>query len=128
MTAAPNRIALTVISGSLVACSGSPSVSLPMTGHWQWTNSNASYVISLDDDKVTCISEADRVKSRITQCDVVQPTPCEKLTDNVAKAMCQYSNTTTKNMCLKGRMEIPEQEIVDGCIAARGWHQVWMRN
>ena len=45
----------------------------------------------------------------------------------VAKAMCQYSNSTTKNMCSVGRMAIPKQEIVDGCIAARGWKQEWAK-
>ena len=49
------------------------------------------------------------------------------MTDNVTKAMCQYSNSTTTNMCSGGRMAIPKQEIVDGCIATSGWKQEWAK-
>lgn len=81
----------------------------------------------MDQDKATCSAEADAIQSRLSQCNVAPPKDCERLTDNVAKAMCQYSNSTTKNMCSVGRMAIPKQEIVDGCIAARGWKQVWVK-
>jgi hypothetical protein len=98
-----------------------------MSGQWQWANTNATYAVSLDQDKATCSAEADAIQSRLGQCNVAPPTDCEKLSDDVSKAMCQYSNSTTKNMCSAGRMAVPKQEILDGCIAARGWQQVWMK-
>jgi hypothetical protein len=113
---------------TLASCAGSPSTTLPMSGQWQWVNTNTSYASTLDQDKLACSIEADAIKSRLSQCETVQPQNCDNLTDNTAKAMCQYSNSTTKNMCSVGRMAIPKQEIVDGCIAARGWKQVWVKS
>lgn len=118
-------LALTTIG--LASCAGTPSATLPMSGQWQWMNTNASYANTLDQDKMTCSSEADAIQSRLSQCNIVQPQNCDNLTDNTAKAMCQFSNSTTKNMCSVGRMAIPKQEIVDGCIAARGWKQAWVK-
>ena len=112
---------------TLASCAGSPSTTLPMSGQWQWVNTNASYANSLDQDKLACSVEADAIRSRLSQCETVQPQNCDNLTDNTAKAMCQYSNSTTKNMCSLGRMAIPKQEIIDGCVAARGWKQVWVK-
>jgi hypothetical protein len=120
---APIAIAALFVS----ACSGTPSATLPMSGNWQWVNTSASYALLLDQDKATCSAEADAIQSRLSQCNTAQPQNCDSLTDNTAKAMCQYSNSTTKNMCSVGRMAIPKQEIVDGCIAARGWKQVWVK-
>ncbi len=111
----------------LTSCASAPNATLPISGRWQWVNTNASYALSVDQDKVTCSIEADAVQSRLSQCNSAPPTDCEKLSDNVSKAMCQYSNSTTKNMCSVGRMAIPKQEIVDGCLAARGWKQVWVK-
>jgi hypothetical protein len=111
----------------LTSCASTPSATLPMSGRWQWVNANASDTRSVDEDRATCSAEADAIQSRVGQCNVAPPTDCEKLTDNVAKTMCQYSNSTTKNLCSVGRMAIPKQEIVDGCIAARGWKQVWAK-
>lgn len=111
----------------LTSCASAPSATLPISGRWQWVNTNASYALSVDQDKVTCSIEADAIQSRLGQCNVAAPTDCEKLSDNVSKAMCQYSNSTTKSMCSVGRMAIPKQEIVDGCIDARGWKQVWVK-
>ena len=129
MMATPRNLAALTLAGlALTSCSGTPSATLPMPGRWQWANVNASYRQSLDQDKVTCSREADAIRSRLSQCNASPPSDCEKITDNVAKAMCQYSNSTTKNLCSIGRMEIPKQEIVDGCIAARGWKQVWIKN
>lgn len=125
MTRAIASLALAALA--VVGCSGTPSATLPMSGKWQWVNTNASYAQSLDQDKVTCSAEADAIQSRLSQCNSAPPSDCEKLADTVAKAMCQYSNSTTKNMCSIGRMAIPKQEIIDGCIAARGWRQVWVR-
>lgn len=121
-------LALLFTTLALASCAGSPSATLPMSGKWQWTNTTASYSKTVDQDKMSCSVEADTIKSRLSQCNTVQPQNCDSLTDNSAKAMCQYSNTTTKNMCSVGRMAIPKQEIVDGCIAARGWKQVWVKN
>ena len=118
---------LALFALAVAGCSGTPSATLPMSGQWQWVNINASYSQSLNQDRATCSAEADAVQSRLSQCNVAAPTDCEKLPDNVAKAMCQYSNSTTQNMCSVGRMAIPKQEIVDGCIAARGWRQVWVK-
>lgn len=112
---------------ALTSCSGTPSATLPMSGQWQWVNTNASYANTLVQDKMACSVEADAIQGRLSQCGTVQPQNCDSLTDNVAKAMCQYSNSTTKNMCSVGRMGIPKQEIVDGCVAARGWKQVWIK-
>lgn len=111
----------------LASCSGTPSATLPMAGSWQWVNTKASYAATLEQDKMTCSAEADSINARLRQCNNVPPQDCGKLIDNTAKAMCQYSNSTTKNMCSVGRMAIPKQEIVDGCIAARGWKQVWVK-
>lgn len=118
---------LALTSLTLASCSGTPSATLPMSGGWQWVNTNASYASTLDQDKLACSVEADAIQGRLNQCGTVQPQNCDNLTDNVAKAMCQFSNSTTKNMCSVGRMAIPKQEIVDGCIAARGWKQVWAK-
>lgn len=118
---------LTLAVLTLASCAGSPSATLPMTGQWQWANTNISYGNTVDQDKMSCSVEADAIQSRLSQCNTVQPQNCDNLTDNTAKAMCQYSNSTTKNMCSVGRMTIPKQEIVDGCIAARGWKQVWVK-
>lgn len=118
---------LTIAALFLASCSGTPSATLPMSGQWQWMNANASYALSMEQDRAACAAEADVIRSRLSQCNVAPPTDCEMLSDNVAKAMCQYSNSTTKNMCSVGRMAIPKQEIVDGCIAARGWKQVWVK-
>jgi len=111
----------------LASCSGTPSATLPISGQWQSVNVNAAYDNTLDEDKAMCSGEADSILSRINQCNSAPPSDCDKLTDSVARAMCQYSNSTTKNMCSVARMEIPKQEIVDGCIIARGWNQVWMK-
>lgn len=118
---------LAVAALFLASCSGTPSATLPMSGQWQWVNTNASYALSIEQDRATCSAEADAIRSRLSQCNVAAPTDCEKIADTVAKAMCQYSNSTTKNMCSVGRMAIPKQEIVDGCITARGWRQVWVK-
>lgn len=119
---------LPVATFLLTSCASTPSATLPMSGRWQWVNANASYTRSVDEDRVTCSAEADAVQSRLSKCNVAPPTDCEKLADNVSKAMCQYSNSTIKNFCSVGRMAIPKQEIVDGCISARGWKQVWVKN
>lgn len=118
---------LAVAALFLASCSGTPSATLSMSGQWQWVNTNASYALSMEQDRATCSAEADAIQSRLSQCNSAPPSDCEKLADTVAKAMCQYSNSTTKNMCNVGRMAIPKQEIVDGCIAARGWKQVWVK-
>jgi hypothetical protein len=122
---------LALATFALASCSGSqsgtPSATLPVSGKWQWVNTNASYAQTVEQDKATCSTEADAIQSRLSQCNAAPPSDCEKLADNAAKAMCQYSNSTTKNMCSVGRMAIPKQEIVDGCIAARGWKQVWAK-
>ncbi len=118
-------LALTTLA--LASCAGTPSATLPMTGQWQWVNTNTSYANTLDQDKLACSAEADAIQSRLSQCATVQPQNCDSFTDSTAKAMCQYSNSTTKNLCSVGRMVIPKQEIVDGCIAARGWKQVWVK-
>lgn len=120
-------VALLSLTTSCADPPGMPLSRMPVNGGWQWVNTNTSYAQSVDQDKATCSVEADAIRSRLSQCNVAPPTDCEKLTDNVAKAMCQYSNSTTKNMCSVGRMAIPKQEIVDGCIAARGWKQVWVK-
>lgn len=122
-----NTASFALVTAMLPSCSGTPSATLPMSGQWQWVNTNVSYAQSLDQDKATCSAEADAIQSRLSQCNIAPPTDCEKLTDSVSKAMCQYSNSTTKNLCSVGRMAIPKQEIVDGCIAARGWKQVWVK-
>jgi hypothetical protein len=119
---------LSVIALTLTSCSGTPSATLPMSGKWQWANTNASYADTLDQDKIACAVEADAIQSRLSQCNTAQPQDCDNIADNTAKAMCQYSNATTKNMCSVGRMAIPKQEIVDGCVAARGWKQVWVKS
>lgn len=118
---------LSVTAIALASCAGSPSAILPMSGKWQWANTNASYANTLEQDKMACSVEADAIQSRLSQCNTIQPQNCDSLADNTAKAMCQYSNSTTKNMCSVGRMAIPKQEIVDGCLAARGWKQVWVK-
>ncbi len=120
--------ALALVGLALTSCSGTPSATLPMSGRWQWANTIASYPQSLDQDKATCSREADAIQLRVSLCSSLLPSDCERVSDNVTKAMCQYSNATTKNMCSVGRMEIPKQEIVDGCVAARGWKQVWIKN
>jgi hypothetical protein len=120
-------VAVATLSLALASCAGTPSATLPMTGQWQWVNTNTSYANTLDQDKLACSAEADAIQSRLSQCGTVQPQNCDSLTDNTAKAMCQYSNSTTKNLCSVGRMAIPKQEIVDGCIGARGWKQVWVK-
>lgn len=104
-----------------------PASKMPFAGGWQWVNTNVSYAKSVDQDKSTCSAEADAIQSRLSQCNVAPPSDCEKLTDNVTKAMCLYSNSTNKNMCSVHRMAIPKQEIVDGCISALGWKQVWVK-
>jgi hypothetical protein len=119
--------ALTLTTLGLASCVGTPSATLPILGNWQWSNTNTAYASTIDQDKLACSVEADAIQSRLSQCGTVQPQNCDTLTDNTAKAMCQYSNSTTKNMCSVGRMAIPKQEIVDGCIAARGWKQVWVK-
>jgi hypothetical protein len=118
---------LYIMAVGLAACSSTPSVTLPMSGSWQWINTNTSYARSFVQDQATCSSEADSIQARMSQCSAAPPSDCDQLTDNVAKAMCQYSNSTTKSMCSVGRMAIPKQEIVDGCIAARGWKQEWAK-
>ena len=118
---------MSLASVALASCSGTPNATLPMSGQWQWVNTNVSYANALDQDKLACSAEADAIQGRLSQCSTVQPQNCDSLTDNTAKAMCQFSNLTTKNMCSVGRMAIPKQEIVDGCIAARGWKQVWVK-
>jgi len=120
-------VSLPVVVMTLASCSTGPSATLPMSGGWQWVNTNTLYALSLDQDKATCSAEADAIQSRLSRCNAAPPADCERLTDNVSKAMCQYSNSTTKNMCSVGRMAIPKQEIVDGCITARGWKQVWVK-
>lgn len=120
-------LALSFTTLILASCSGTPSATIPMTGQWQWANNNASYANTVDQDKLACSGEADAIQSRLSQCSTVQPQNCDSLTDSTAKAMCQFSNSTTKNMCSVGRMAIPKQEIVDGCIAAKGWKQVWVK-
>lgn len=120
--------ALAFVGLAAASCSGTPSATLPMSGHWQWANANTLHPRSLDQDKVTCFKEAEAIQLRISQCSSPPPSDCNKLEDNVNKAMCQYSNATTKRMCSVGRLEIPKQEIMDGCIAARGWKQVWIKN
>ena len=112
----------------LAGCSGAPSATLPMAGHWQWGNSNPGYSLTLEQDKATCSGEADAILARIGQCNAVPPTDCSPLADHVARAMCEYSNSTTRNMCSVGRMSIPKAEVVDGCIAARGWKQAWVKS
>lgn len=123
-----NALLFALVALTLASCSGTPSATLPLSGHWQWVNVDTAYVQSLEQDKATCSAEADAIQSRLIQCNATPPSDCDNLTDNVTKAMCQYSNSTTKNMCSAGRMAIPKQEIVDGCIAARGWRQVWIKN
>jgi len=120
-------VAVATFSLALASCAGTPSATLPMSGHWQWVNTNTSYANSLDQDKLACSAEADAIQDRLSQCNTVQPQNCDSLTDSTAKAMCMFSNSTTKHMCSVGRMAIPKQEIVDGCIAARGWKQVWVK-
>jgi hypothetical protein len=116
---------LTLAALALASCT--PSVTLSMSGRWQWDNSNSQYARSLDQDKLSCSREADAIQERLNQCGTVQQQDCDSWTDTVDKAMCQYSNVTTKNMCSVGRMTIPKVEIVDGCIAAFGWKQVWTK-
>ena len=118
---------LSSVTLALASCAGTPSATLPMSGHWQWVNTNTSYASTLDQDKLACSAEADAIQGRLSQCKTVQPQNCDSLNDSTAKAMCMFSNSTTKNMCSVGRMAIPKQEIVDGCIAARGWKQVWVK-
>ena len=120
-------LALSFTALALASCAGSPSATLPMSGKWQWTNMNTSYANTVDQDKMSCSVEADAIQSRLSQCNTVQPQNCDTLTDNTAKAMCQYSNSTTKNICNVGRMNIPKQEIIDGCVSARGWTQAWIK-
>lgn len=120
-------LALSFTTLALASCASTPSATLPMSGQWQWANTNFSYTNTVDQDKMSCSVEADAIQSRLSQCNTVQPQNCDSLTDNTAKAMCQYSNSTTKNMCSVGRMAIPKQEIIDGCVAARGWKQVWVK-
>lgn len=122
-----NNVSVTMTAVLLASCSGTPSATLPMSGHWQWVNTSAAYTLPLEQDKETCFAEANAIQSRLSQCNTAPPSDCEELPDNAAKAMCQYSNSTTRNMCNAGRMAIPRQEIVDGCIAARGWQQVWVK-
>lgn len=98
-----------------------------MSGQWEWRNTSETYVNSLEQDKVTCSGEADAILLRLSQCQSAAPADCEKLTDTVAQAMCQYSNSTTKNKCGANHLAIPRAEIVDGCIAARGWKQIWLK-
>lgn len=120
-------VAIAITAVFLVSCSGTPSATFPISGQWQWVNANASYAGALDEDKATCSVEADAIQSRLRQCSAAPASNCEKLTVNVSQAMCRYSNSTTKNMCSVGRMTVPKHEIVDGCIAARGWKQVWLK-
>lgn len=127
MTAKMNGLVTLLAPAFVLSSCAGPSATLPMAGSWQWVNTNPSYSISLGQDKMTCAAEADSINARLRQCNSVPPQDCNKLSDNTAKAMCQYSNSTTKNMCSVGRMAIPKQEIVDGCIAARGWKQVWVK-
>jgi hypothetical protein len=128
MTTRLQKIATIVLSSiALASCSGTPSATLPMSGRWEWVNTNAAYANTLDQDKLACSVEADAIQGRLSQCGTVQPQNCDSLTDNTAKAMCMFSNSTTKNMCSVGRMAIPKQEIVDSCITARGWKQVWVK-
>ena len=125
----PRSLAVLAFVGiAMASCSGAPSATLPMSGRWQWANTNTSCPRSLNQDKVTCSKEAEVIQLRISQCISHPPSDCDGHEGNVNKAMCEYSNTTTKNMCSVGRMEIPKQEIVDGCIAAHGWKQVWIKN
>lgn len=121
-------LALSFTTLALVSCASTPNATLPMSGQWQWINANASYANTVDQDKMSCSVEAGAIQSRLSQCGTVQPQNCESLMDNTAKAMCQYSNSTTKNMCSVGRMAIPKQEIVDGCVGARGWKQIWIKS
>jgi hypothetical protein len=120
-------VAVATLSLALASCAGTPSATLPTSGSWQWVNTNTSYANTLDQDKLACSAEADAIQSRLSQCGTVQPQNCDSLADNVAKATCQYSNSTTKNICSVGRVMIPKQEIIDGCIGARGWKQVWVK-
>jgi hypothetical protein len=127
MTRFQKIAALSLTTLALTSCADTPSATLATSGKWQWTNTSVPYPNTLDQDKMSCSVEADAIQSRLSQCGTVQPQNCDSLIDSVAKAMCQYSNSTTKNICSVGRMAIPKQEIVDGCIAARGWKQVWMK-
>jgi hypothetical protein len=122
-----NLCSLALAALALASCAGTPSATLPMSGNWQWANTNTAYASTIDQDKLACSVEADAIQGRLSQCGTVQPQNCDSLVDNTAKAMCQYSNSTTKNLCSVGRMAIPKQEIVDGCVAARGWKQVWVK-
>ena len=115
------------VAFALASCSGTPSATLPMSGLWEWGNVDASYVPTLNQDRQVCVAEAEGILSQLRQCATIKPQNCGGLTDNVAKAMCQYANSTTKNMCSVGRITIPKQEIVDGCISARGWKQAWVK-
>jgi hypothetical protein len=120
-------ITFSIIVFVLSSC-GTPSTTLPMSGSFQWVNTNALSSTTLEQDQRTCSAEAESINARLQECQTSPPQDCEKLRENTAKAMCQYSNATTKSMCSVGVLAIPKQEIVDGCIAARGWKQVWVKS
>ena len=125
MNIAPVRaIAIVLAAVSLCACE--PGVTVPMSGHWAWVNSNAAYTASLETDRLACSAQAADIQARLSKCEIAKPLDCESMTNKVDQAMCRYSNSTTKNMCDVGRMNIPKQEIIDGCVSARGWTQAWI--
>jgi hypothetical protein len=112
---------------ALSSCA-SPTATLPMAGSFEWVNTNAPYSATLEEDQGVCSSEADLIDARLKKCASSPPQDCDRLTDTAAQALCQYSNATTKHTCSVGRVAIPKEEIVDGCIAARGWKQIWIKS
>ena len=121
-------VLLGLITCVLASCAESnPSVTLPLAGKWQWSNTNPAATGTISEAKLACLGEADEIQSLISKCSTVKPKACEGVGDNVTIAMCNYSNSITKNNCSVGRMSIPKEEIMDGCIAARGWKQIWVQ-